>query len=81
MITEAEVNTRDARLLEGFTLQDIDLQDLKALRNAFRATRPDHPWLALDDCALLQSLGGCRRDRQMKTEAEWVLIGSSVMLG
>jgi len=63
MLAEQVEDSRDARLLPRFGLQDLDVDSLKAYRNIFRADKPDHPWLALDDQAFLQMLGGWREDR------------------
>ncbi|MEP0547500.1 MAG: ATP-binding protein [Rhodothermales bacterium] len=79
MIAEAEADDRDARLLEGYTLEDIDADSLAAFRNDFKSTRPGHPWLAQDDQMLLQSLGGWRRDRQ--TGEEGLTLAGLLMFG
>jgi len=64
MMAEATQDSRDDQLLEGFGLDDIDLESFEAYRNEFRSTKPSHPWVALDDKELLRNLGGWTRDRQ-----------------
>lgn len=63
MLAEQLEDSRDTRILHGFKLDDIDLDSLHAYRNAFAVHRPGHPWIALDDQAFLQMLGGWRADR------------------
>lgn len=63
MLAEQVEDSRDARILPHFGLKDLDADSLKAYRNIFRADKPDHPWLALDDQGFLQMLGGWQQDR------------------
>jgi len=48
MMAEAISDSRDSGLLEGFTMEDLDLTTLKAYRNLFGSTKLNHPWLSLD---------------------------------
>ena len=68
MMAEQVEDERDARLLEGYGFDDLDLTTLNAYRNQFKATRPDHPWLDLDDREFLRCIGGWTRDRQSGRE-------------
>lgn len=54
----------DGRILEGFDRDDLDETSLKEYRAVFAATRPTHPWLALDEQTLLEQLGCWRKDRE-----------------
>ena len=63
MLAEQVEDSRDTRILPNFGLRDLNADSLKAYRNIFRADKPDHPWLALDDQAFLQMLGGWREDQ------------------
>jgi len=63
MLAEQVEDSRDSRILPHFGLKDLDADSLKAYRNIFRADKPDHPWLALDDEGFLRMLGGWREDR------------------
>ncbi len=69
LIADAGEESRDAQLLEGFGVADLDAESLAAYRHLFRATRPGHPWLELDDRGLLTCLGGYRRDRRAGAES------------
>jgi len=64
IMAEATQDSRDAQLLGGFDLDDIDLESFEAYRNEFRSTKPGHPWVTLDDKELLRNLGGWKKDRQ-----------------
>ena len=68
MMAEQVEEIRDARLLENFSLDDLDENTLKAYRNHFKATKPDHPWLDLDEREFLRAIGGWSCDRQTKSE-------------
>ena len=53
----------DGRILEGFDLEDLDETSIAEYRDRFARTQPKHPWLALDERALLEQLGCWRKDR------------------
>lgn len=54
----------DGRILEGFDRGDLDETSIKEYRDVFAATKPTHPWLALDEQTLLEQLGCWRKDRE-----------------
>jgi len=69
MFADADITTfNDSRILDGFTMEDIDLNSLKQYRQLFAAARPAHPWLANENKDFLRVLGGYRRDRVTKKE-------------
>ncbi len=48
MLADADTTMQhDSRILEGFTIDDIDLNSLKKYRQLFAGSKPDHPWLAV----------------------------------
>jgi len=63
MLADRAEEPADSRILEHFTLEDLDLQSLQQYRNRFASHKPTHPWLSEDDTGLLTKLGGWRRDR------------------
>jgi ATP-dependent DNA helicase RecG len=82
MLADADTSMQhDSRILEGFTIDDIDLNSLKKYRQLFAAAKPSHPWLALEDIELLEKLGGYRKDRITKkqgfTVAGLLMFGKS----
>jgi ATP-dependent DNA helicase RecG len=79
MLAEQVQDSRDARILPHFGLQDLDADSLKAYRNIFRADKPDHPWLALDDQGFLQMLGGWSEDRA--TNDSGLTVAGLLMFG
>jgi predicted HTH transcriptional regulator len=79
MLAEALEESRDAALLEGFGLDDLEPAGLQAYRNLFRSTKPGHPWLALEDRALLAMLGGWGQDRA--TGKEGPTLAGILMFG
>jgi ATP-dependent DNA helicase RecG len=65
MMADADLSfSPDSRILEGYSMEDIDLASLKQYRQFFASVRPSHPWLTLDDIEFLEKLGGYRKDRK-----------------
>lgn len=74
MLAEQVEDERDARILTGFTMEDIDPESLRIYRQMLRDEKPGHPYLEQDDFEFLKSLRGWRRDRQ-SGEAGLTLAG------
>ena len=74
MLADADDIPADARILDGFKREDLDDASIAAFRNLFLAAKPGHPWLALDEGKLLQSMGCWRYDRD-KGESGLTLAG------
>lgn len=56
MIADSDnAHPQDARILEGFSMDDIDAESLKQYRQLFATSHPHHPWLLLDDLQLLEN--------------------------
>jgi len=55
---------RDARILPGFGLADLDPDSLRIYRQMLADKKPGHPFLDHQGEAFLQQLGAWRRDRQ-----------------
>jgi ATP-dependent DNA helicase RecG len=68
MLAEATEDARDATILFNFGMDDLDAESLALYRNLFRSTKPNHPWLTLDDKEFLYQLGGWSKDRETKKE-------------
>ena len=79
MLRDAGEDPSDGRILEGFTVADLDAESLKAFRNRFASRDPDHPFLAKSDQDLLECLGGWRRDRVTKVEG--ITLAGILMFG
>lgn len=79
MLRDASDELQDAGIVEGFRLEDLDSESLKAFRNRFGSREPDHPFLALDDKELLRQLGGWRLDRS--TGREGLTLAGLLMFG
>ena len=63
MFRDASDEPQDQKILDGFSMLDLDAESLKSYRNRFRSHTPDHPFLAYDDQDMLRQLGGWRKDR------------------
>ena len=79
LIADAEQESRDDRILPGFGVDDLSADSITAYRNLFRAAKPGHPWLTLDDVPLLTKLKGWRRDRA--TGEEGLTLAGLLMFG
>ncbi|WP_432670541.1 RNA-binding domain-containing protein [Flavobacterium sp. SM2513] len=80
MLADADLSfSPDSRILEGFSLTDIDLFSLKQYRQIFASIRPSHPWLSMEDKEFLEQLGGYRKDR--KTSKEGLTVAGMLMFG
>ncbi len=64
MLAEQTEDARDARLLTGYTFDDLDMDSFKAYRNRMAALKPDHPFNGAENLEFLRKLGGWRTDRQ-----------------
>ncbi len=68
MIAERVEDSRDARILTDFTLEDLCLPSFHAYRQAFASRDPSHPWNTVKDPEFLRQIGGWRRDRSIGQE-------------
>lgn len=79
MLAEQVEDERDARILTGFGMDDIDPESLRIYRQMLRDEKPAHPFLEQDDLEFLKSLRGWRRDRQ--TGEAGLTLGGLLMFG
>lgn len=79
MLADRSEESADSRILERFSLADLDPDSMRQFRNRFSARTPAHPWLALDEKGLLEKLGGWRQDRQ--TGADGLTVAGLLMFG
>jgi len=63
LLADSSDEPADCRILEHFTLDDLDAESLRDYRQRFSARAPTHAWLGQDLQGLLEKLGGWRRDR------------------
>ena len=79
MLSDRSEESADSRILEGFSVEDLDRITLQQYRQRFASHKPNHPWLSEDDLALLKKLGGWRRDR--RSGVEGVTVAGLLMFG
>ncbi|MGE4124214.1 MAG: helix-turn-helix domain-containing protein [Pusillimonas sp.] len=79
MLAEHLEDERDARILIGFDMHDLDGESLRIYRQMLRDKKPAHPYLEQNDADFLKSLRGWRRDRQ--TGEEGLTIAGLLMFG
>jgi len=68
MLRDASDEAQDYDIVEHFSLEDIDVDTLKAYKNRFRSRQSDHPYLELDDKEFLIKIGAYRKDRKSGNE-------------
>lgn len=79
MLADQSDSPADAQVVEHFGVADFDPDTVKQYRNRFASRAPDHPWLLLDESALLVKLGALRKDRA--TGAEGATVAGLLMFG
>jgi ATP-dependent DNA helicase RecG len=79
MVADSAEDPADSCILEGFTLDDLDLTSLHQYRNRLASHNPSHPWLAEDDMGLLKKLNGWRICRKNRTEG--LTVAGLLMFG
>ena len=68
MIAEQVEDTRDARVLGGFGVGDLDSNTIAKYRQRYQTRSPDHPWNSLDEKEFLRSIGAFGSDREAGIE-------------
>lgn len=79
MLAEQVEDERDARILVGYGMEDIDPESLRIYRQMLRDEKPGHPFLEQNDFEFLKSLRGWRQDRQ--TGESGLTLGGLLMFG
>ena len=79
MLADRAEEPADSRILERFTLDDLDPLSLQQYRHRFASHKPSHPWLSEDDRTLLAKLGGWRKDRESGMEG--LTVAGLLMFG
>ena len=80
MLADADEVPRDQRVLNGYSIADLDPASLAQYRRRLQLAKgDDHPWVALPDRELLERLGGWRRDRTDGREG--VTLAGVLMFG
>ena len=81
MFADASISTqsRDSRILQGYSMDDIDMESLNQYRMLFSAIRPGHAWLQLPLTEFLKRLGGYRKSRTK--EEEGLTVAGILMFG
>ncbi|MFK2902030.1 putative DNA binding domain-containing protein [Dyella jejuensis] len=79
MLAEQVEDERDAQILKGYGLDDIDQDSLRVYRQLLRAEKPDHPFLEHDDQEFLRCLRAWRRDRENGDEG--LTVAGLLMFG
>lgn len=79
MLADQAEESVDSRILEHYTLADLDLPSLQQYRQMFASHKPTHPWLGEDDKGFLSKLGGWRSSRE--TQKQGLTVAGLLMFG
>ena len=63
MLAESVEDSRDDRVLEDFTIDDLEKETISSYRNRFSAVKPGSPWIELPAEEFLVKIGALTRDR------------------
>lgn len=66
-------------MLDGFTLEDIDINSLRSYRIEFEHRNPDHVWNGDDDQTFLKNMGDFAVD--CATKKGWLTTAGLLMFG
>ncbi|WP_148661209.1 hypothetical protein [Flavisolibacter tropicus] len=67
------------RIYPALQLTDFRADLFQKVRQLARSQRPDHPWLSMDDAALMRSAGLYQKDYQ--TGVEGFTLAAALLLG
>lgn len=79
MLRDASDSGNDGGLLNGYTMNDIDLNSLRSYRIEFEHRNPDHIWNGESDQTFLKNMGGYAIDRA--TGKGWLTSAGLLMFG
>lgn len=79
MLRDASDSGNDGGLLNGYTMEDIDLNALRSYRIEFEHRNPDHVWNGDDDQTFLKNMEGYAIDRI--TGKGWLTTAGLLMFG
>ncbi len=79
MLADRGDEPADAKILEGFSFDDLDEASIQQYRQRFSARTPDHPWLSEDLAGFLGKLGAWRKSRRRPQEG--VTVAGLLMFG
>ncbi len=77
MLSDRSEEPADSRILEHFTIDDLDLPSLQQFRQRLASHKPTHPWLSENDKGLLIKMGASDQQkvfgpRAHKTETSFL---------
>ncbi len=84
MIAEQVEKSRDAGILVGYGLDDLDTESFSSYRQHYINLHPDHPWSQLDAQQFLHRIGGWHEGREPGrsglTRAGLLMFGQTVVI-
>ena len=72
MIADSNDISQDSVVLEGFTIDDLNLDSVNSYKNRLESRNSSHPWLGLDLKNFLYKIGAYGKNRENNTEGCYV---------
>ncbi|MDR3598414.1 RNA-binding domain-containing protein [Clostridium sp.] len=79
MLADQGEVSQDSVILDGFGLEDLNIETINSFRHRLGTLKPQHPWLSLDNKTFLYKLGAYRNDR--KSGKEGITAAGLLMFG
>ncbi|MBP5738222.1 MAG: putative DNA binding domain-containing protein, partial [Abditibacteriota bacterium] len=79
MLRDANDSGSDGTILDGYTMEDLDMNSLRSYRIEFEHCNPDHIWNGLDDLEFLRKMNGYAKDRT--TGKSWLTAAGLLLFG
>ncbi|VAX37897.1 Transcriptional regulator [hydrothermal vent metagenome] len=79
MLSDRAEEPADSRILEHYSLEDLDRPSLQQYRQRFSSQKPTHPWISENDQEFLVKLGGWRKNRASGYES--LTVAGLLMFG
>ncbi len=79
MLADQGEISQDSVILDGFGMEDLNIDTINSFRNRLGTLKPQHPWLSLDNTTFLYKLGAYGKDR--KSGKEGITAAGLLMFG
>lgn len=79
MIRDSTDDGNDSVIIEGYIIDDLDIDTIRKYRNRFSSNHPDHPWNELDNENFLIMMGAIRDDRRKNIRG--ITVAGILMFG
>ncbi|PRR81781.1 RNA-binding domain-containing protein [Clostridium vincentii] len=79
MLADQGETSQDSVIIDGFGIEDLNIDTVNSFRNRLGALKSQHPWLSLDNKTFLYKIGAYGKDR--KSGKEGITAAGLLMFG